>query len=64
MASNNSPAEKAKELVDKYYQTCVCTIAGTAHIFRDIAKSCALICVDEILETDPVKYGEEYFITY
>lgn len=44
-----TPKEKAKELVDKMYQACSVTIAGTATIFRGISKSLAIIAVDEIL---------------
>ena len=49
--NNMTPQEaKAKELVEKMYQTCSVTIAGTASIFRDIAKSLALIAVNEIMD--------------
>jgi hypothetical protein len=40
----SNPKEKAKKLVDKYYQKC----ADSSHP-DDMAKDCALIAVDEIL---------------
>jgi hypothetical protein len=39
-----TPKEKAKELVDKYYQKC-----ADSSYPDDMAKDCALIAVDDIL---------------
>ena len=43
-----TPKEKAKELANKFYETCNCTIAGTSTIFRQIGVQAALIAVEEI----------------
>ncbi len=45
-----TPETKARELVKKYWDTCNCTIAGTSTIFAQIAKQCAIIAVNEILD--------------
>ncbi|OYZ51385.1 MAG: hypothetical protein B7Y11_13705 [Sphingobacteriia bacterium 24-36-13] len=45
-----TPKEKAKELANKFYETCNCTIAGTSTIFRQIGVQAALIAVEEIIE--------------
>ena len=52
-----TPKEKAKELANKFYQTCNCTIAGTSTIFKQIAVQAALISVEEILNTI---YNEDF----
>lgn len=44
-----TPKEKAKELSNKFYETCNCTIAGTSTIFRQIGVQAALIAVDEMI---------------
>ena len=49
MASNNSPAEKAKELVDKYTQMI---FESGNTVSKPMCKQCALICVDEILSIE------------
>ena len=54
--------EKAKELVDRFYKVLTKGYAGNdlAQIFADSmwyeeAKQCALICVDEIIESHETK---------
>jgi hypothetical protein len=51
-----TPEEKAKELVDKYYQKC-----ADSSYPDDMAKDCALIAVDEILDDDMYGMEEEHF---
>lgn len=46
-----TPKEKAIELRNKFWHTCNCSIAGTSTIFEQIAKECALIAVEEMLNT-------------
>ena len=51
-----TPKEKADELCSKYYNRIEHTLSIEYVGFdRDIAKQCALIAVDEILETNPYK---------
>lgn len=54
-----TPEEKARELVKKYWDTCNCTIAGTSTIFASIAKQCAIIACNEILDLDVYWDGTE-----
>ena len=42
-----TPKEKAKEIYEKLYFVKVNTVGGW--MFKESAKQCALICVDEIL---------------
>jgi len=46
-----TPEEKAKELVDKYYQKC-----ADSSYPDDMAKDCALIAVDQTLEETDTYY--------
>jgi hypothetical protein len=48
-----TPKEKAKELFDKYWTLIAYKIEGS--VGRLLIKQCALIAVDEILETNPYK---------
>lgn len=65
-----TPKEKSKELADKFKRLKVnvfgCSDNGvnpcisTSHMFDIDAKQCALICVDEILESySPLEYYPE-----
>jgi len=47
-----TPEKKANELVDKMYE--VDDIYSYGEVSRYVAKQCALICVDEIIQTDPM----------
>jgi len=44
--------EKAKELVDRYYDLQYDIVEIVPDNIHQIAKQCALICVDEIMKTD------------
>jgi flavin-dependent dehydrogenase len=46
-----TPKEKAQELVDKYY---IFNHIGNRHAIK-----CALIAVDEIIESNPIAFDEE-----
>ncbi len=46
-----TPKEKALELVDTYCRAKLDN--GIIGIYQPLAKQCALICVDEILQTIP-----------
>ena len=48
-----SPKEKAKELVDKYDETLI-------YLPRFVAKQCALIAADEILNITLSYAGKDY----
>jgi hypothetical protein len=50
-----TPTQKAKELVDKYDETL------TYLESKSKAKQCALIAVDEILETEPSDLNERIY---
>ena len=54
-----TPKEKAKELVNKYYNKIEHTISNEYEsITKEITKECALIAVDEIIEaTNMYQYG-------
>ena len=47
-----TPKEKAKELVEKHKSFIDWNTVAMPHIKNMVAKQCALICVDEILEFD------------
>lgn len=42
--------EKAKELLDKYYNTECIEETDDAYMCEHLAKKCAIVCVDEIIE--------------
>ena len=44
--------EKAKELVDRFYDLQYDIVERVPDNIHQIAKQCALICVDEIMKTD------------
>ena len=46
--------EKAKELVDKHYKLIDWDTTAKYEVKIAVAKQCALICVDEILKSDPL----------
>jgi hypothetical protein len=48
-----TPKEKANELVDRYYWTFGDGYLGEQHI------QCALIAVDEIIKSNPIKFDED-----
>ena len=53
-----TPKEKAKELVELFYNINDASEQGVGtnpYISRGYAKQCALICVDEIISQDPTK---------
>ena len=59
---NMTPKEKAEQLYKRFHHTCNCTIAGTSTIFIHIAKQCATICVDEVLQGKKVGYDKQYWL--
>ena len=58
-----TPKQKAEELVDKYriFLQNTDTEVGEEILCTLVAKSCALIAVDEILEDDVYDMSEELF---
>ena len=63
-----TPKEKAKELVDRYMRYVYCYM-GSGMLTNDYdeivalsnAKQCALICVDEILKSNPIHVGDDFY---
>jgi hypothetical protein len=53
-----TPKEKAQELFDKYWILIAYKIEGS--VGRLLIKQCALIAVDEILETTKTKWATQY----
>ena len=53
-----TPKEKAGELVDKFWKSCY-DKHDIAKLVKADAKQCALIAVDEILETTKVKWATQ-----
>ena len=57
-----TPKEKAKELISKYLEVSECGIWNGTDIFiklnNQLAKQCALIAVDEILEASLYQFDE------
>ena len=49
-----TPKEKAEELVNKYYYHSKCNLLSPFE-----AKNCALIAVDEILQSNPIIFRED-----
>ncbi len=49
-----TPKEKAKELVEKYYELFSVELENTICIYE--AKHCALIAVDELIKETGAKY--------
>ena len=47
-----TPKEKAKELVESFYRSMFDIKLSDTHIMQT-AKQCALICVDEIINSSP-----------
>lgn len=60
-----TPEQKAAELVETFHKTCSLTLAGAHSIFKQIAKQCALICVEEMLANmegkDPLYQQKTYW---
>jgi hypothetical protein len=52
-----SPKEKAVELYWKYYQL----VADCSHP-EEKAKECALIVVDEIIQSNPTEINEKFYL--
>jgi hypothetical protein len=52
-----TPKEKAKELYNKFYNTS----SHPHHVEsrKNNAKQCALIAVDEIIKSNPIKFDED-----
>ena len=49
-----TPKEKAQELVQKYYNRFEHTISDEyAEVEYEVCKQCALIAVDEIIDSEP-----------
>jgi hypothetical protein len=60
-----TPKEKAKELVEKYFDTC--HKSSDLELSWKVCKRCALIAVDEMLENDgwsSSQYGWDVFKKY
>jgi hypothetical protein len=56
-----TPKEKAKELVDKMYSWQLASVKiNTPSVAKEIAKQCALIAVDEILNVIVSPMFSEY----
>lgn len=55
-----TPKEKAKELVDKMYNVDFHDDAREISMQYRHAKQCALIAVDEIIESNPTEYNEKF----
>jgi len=55
--------EKAKELIDKY-SICITTHKGTSIIGKEMAKQCALICIDEIFKLNIIWYDKDFADKY
>lgn len=51
--------EYGQELVGGYWRICDCTIAGAHTMFRDIAKQCALKCLEELKNAIPWEDHQE-----
>lgn len=51
-----TPKERAKELVDKFYRIIP---LDKMTIDFNIAKKCALMAVEEIIEANPIKFDED-----
>jgi hypothetical protein len=53
-----TPKDKAIDLIDKMRATCLIT---DDYVYKSTAKQCAIIAVDEIIDTSPMYYtGFEY----
>jgi len=55
--SKQTPLEKANELVNKFYECIQIPNPDKAE-----AISCALVCVQEIIELDPYQYIYDYYV--
>ena len=53
-----TPKEKAENLLNKYWKSCY-DKHDFAKLNKEDAKQCALIAVDEILETTKVKWATQ-----
>ena len=61
-----TPKEKAKELVDAFYETSRIAMSGASTIFRGTAKASAKRCCEEVLKAldcDWDDYDYEVLIT-
>lgn len=58
--------EKAKELVDKFYPHAMVNSSGFLVSNEDTviksAKQCAIICVDEIIKSNPHRYATDTWV--
>jgi hypothetical protein len=55
-----TPKEKAQELFNKMFSPPNCVISLHRQAGRTfLAKQCALIAVDEIIEANPIKFDED-----
>lgn len=52
--------EKAKELLDKYYNTECIEETDDAYMCEHLAKKCAILCVDEIINSKPIEPNHEH----
>ncbi len=57
-----TPKEKAKELVEKYFDTC--HKSSDLELSWKVCKRCALIAVDEILNNDGFTQFDVYLTEY
>ena len=46
--------QKAKELIEKFYEKIYWSTVAKPIVKKEVAKQCAIICVDEILKVDPL----------
>ena len=58
-----TPKEKAQELVQKYYNRFEHTISDEyAEVEYEVCKQCALIAVDEIIDSEPqYEWSNDYW---
>ena len=54
--------EKAKELVNKFYKQIDWSTRATWDVKREVAKQCALICVDEMYKANTDINKNDYLI--
>ena len=59
-----TPREKAQELVDKHCDSIAVWNLNSEYSLHDIAKQCALICVDEFLSFQDSLYLTEGSLGY
>jgi len=54
-----TPKERAEELVNKYMQLSPTKMGDYSRIYYPFAKQCALIAVDEMIETAKITSSDE-----